>query len=143
FSNIKGDSYLPAEGEANPVGKVVVKEAWRPEEVEERGGELLPSMTRKRKVRVTDKNGAERWEEQTVRYIPYVHKDGHLYHAAEKASRFIMYKMDPATPGTDEGWVYGVVTPDGKEVTAAGCLENCMKCHTKAPHDRLFGPHEN
>ncbi len=41
--------------------------------------------------------------------------------------------------GTDEGWVYATVTPDGKEATGAGRKENCMKCHAEAPHGRLFG----
>ena len=50
-----------------------------------------------------------------------------------------MFKLDPQTPDTDEGWVYGTVTPDGKKVTSAGKVESCMKCHQRAPHDRLFG----
>jgi hypothetical protein len=135
----KGNSYLPDEGEANQVGKVVVKEAWLPEKVED-AGDPLPSVPRKIKFRVTDKNGAEHFEERTIYYTPYAGKNGHHYRAARKTGLFIMYKMDPATPGTDEGWVYGTVTADGKEVTGAGRLENCMKCHMEAPHDRLFGP---
>lgn len=31
---------------------------------------------------------------------------------------FIMLKQDPGTPGTDEGWVYGTVSADGKTVTS-------------------------
>ena len=50
-----------------------------------------------------------------------------------------MFKTDPQTPGTDEGWVYGTVTPDGQQVTSAGRVESCMMCHQGAPHDRLFG----
>jgi hypothetical protein len=50
-----------------------------------------------------------------------------------------MFKLDPKTPGTDEGWVYGTVSADGKQVTSAGRVESCMRCHQKAPHDRLFG----
>jgi hypothetical protein len=50
-----------------------------------------------------------------------------------------MYKLDAKTPGTDEGWVYGTVTPDGKDVTCAGRVASCMGCHADAPHDRLFG----
>jgi hypothetical protein len=57
-----------------------------------------------------------------------------------KADLFIMFKLAPATPGTDEGWVYGTVKGDGKTVTAAGRLASCMSCHIEAPHDRLFGP---
>ena len=58
---------------------------------------------------------------------------------SRKADLFIMYKVDPATPGADRGWVYGTVTPDGKKVTSAGRVESCMKCHKDAPHDGLFG----
>jgi hypothetical protein len=50
-----------------------------------------------------------------------------------------MFKLDPSTPGTDRGWAYGTVTADGKQVTSAGRVESCMRCHRKAPHDRLFG----
>ena len=50
-----------------------------------------------------------------------------------------MVKLDPATPGTDEGWVYGTVSPDGKAVGAAGRVASCMKCHAEAKSDRLFG----
>lgn len=71
-------------------------------------------------------------------FVPYVTKDDHTYRAKEKAGLFIMFKLDPQTPGTDRGWVYGTVTADGKEVTSAGRVQACMRCHQKAPHDRLF-----
>jgi hypothetical protein len=107
----------------------VVKEAWAPEEVKDAGRELEPVV---RKVKV-------RGVEQEDRFVPYARKDGRLYHAGKKVSLFIMFKLDPRTPGTDEGWVYGTVTADGKEVTSAGRVESCMGCHRNAPHDRLFG----
>lgn len=50
-----------------------------------------------------------------------------------------MMKLDPATPNTDDGWVYATLTPDGKAVTASGRIASCTECHTKAPHERLFG----
>jgi hypothetical protein len=50
-----------------------------------------------------------------------------------------MFQHDRKTPATDDGWVYGTLTPDGKTVTGVGRLENCMGCHQKAPHGRLFG----
>lgn len=56
---------------------------------------------------------------------------------------FIMTKIDPATKNTDNGWIYGTVTPDGKTVTSAGRVESCMKCHLEAKNDRLFGLKEN
>ena len=114
------------------VGQVVVKESWVPEEV--------PEVDRAR--------AADRWSDAGKKgeggpgrpvCRPYARKDGQLYHAAKQADLFIMYKMDPETPGTDRGWVYGTVTADGKTVTSAGRVESCMKCHESAPHDRLFG----
>ncbi len=50
-----------------------------------------------------------------------------------------MYKTAPFAPGTDDGWVYGTVTADGKTVTSAGLVESCMSCHREAPRDRCFG----
>ena len=50
-----------------------------------------------------------------------------------------MVKLDPSTPDTDAGWVYGTVSADGKQVNASGRIASCMKCHQQAKHDRLFG----
>jgi hypothetical protein len=100
----------------NPIGQVVVKEAWHPQEV--KTGEI-PDQTKS--IVLADGN-----ESRFLR----TGEQGHL---------FIMVKLDPSTPGTDEGWVYGTVTPDGKQVTCAGRVESCMGCHRDAPHDRLFG----
>src|SRR5436190_351218 len=66
-------------------------------------------------------------------------KGDKLFKATKQADLFIMFKLDPKTPGTDNGWVYGTVTPDGKTVTSAGRVESCMKCHQDAKADRLFG----
>lgn len=59
--------------------------------------------------------------------------------AGEAAPLFVMLKLDPSTEGTDNGWVYGTLTPDGKTVTSAGRIEACMDCHG-IQEDRLFGP---
>lgn len=56
-----------------------------------------------------------------------------------KNALFIMAKLDSKTKGTDDGWIYGTVTADGKTVTSSGRVETCMSCHTSAPHGRLFG----
>jgi hypothetical protein len=109
-----GGDYTPAEG-LNPVGQVVVKEAWHPVEV--KGN-----------------------DNKATQKVPLVSgKAGRLYRPGSQADLFIMFKLDAKTPGTDEGWVYGTVTPDGKEVTCAGRVASCMGCHADAPHDRLFG----
>jgi hypothetical protein len=123
-------SYIPR-GRVNPVGQAVVMEAWVPEEV--KPGPLQP-VTRTIETRV-----GGRVVPREDRFLPYVYRGNHFFHAKEKAGLFIMYKVDPRTPGTDEGWVYGTVTADGKTVTAAGRIASCMGCHKDAPHDRLFG----
>jgi hypothetical protein len=117
----------------SPVGQVVVKESWLPEEVKNGAMQLEP-VTRTYKVRV-----GKGFEERQDKFLPFAQQDGHSYRAKEKWALFIMYKLEPKTPGTDEGWVYGTVTADGKKVTGAGRIESCMGCHRDAPHDRLFG----
>ena len=117
----------------NPVGQAVVKEAWFPEEVKDTG-ELLQPVSRQ--VKPTTRHDKV-WHLDA--YLPYARKGGHLYHAKAKAGLFIMVKLDPKTPGTDEGWVYGTVSPDGKKVLSAGKVKSCMGCHRQAPYDRLFG----
>ena len=59
--------------------------------------------------------------------------------AGKQAALFVMMKLDPKTPGTDEGWVYATLTPDGRKLTSAGMVESCMKCHVETKTDRLFG----
>ncbi len=52
---------------------------------------------------------------------------------------FVMFQIDAKDPRSDVGWVYGTTAPDGKTITGIGRLANCMGCHEKAPHGRLFG----
>jgi hypothetical protein len=121
------------DGEPNPVGQAVVKEAWRPEPADERAPQ--EKVSRRSRTR-----RGEDVEEREEPVLPYARDgDGRLYHAAEKAALFVMFKLDPRTPGTDAGWVYGTLTADGRQVTSAGKVESCMGCHQTAPHDRLFG----
>ena len=98
--------------------QVIVKEGWTPKEV--------PPDT---------KTVAQPGEH----YVPFAKKDGKVFHADSKSALFIMYKLDPKTAGTDDGWVYGTVTSDGKTVTSAGRVSSCMGCHQEAKVDRLFG----
>ncbi|HTU92590.1 MAG TPA: hypothetical protein VMF69_21090 [Gemmataceae bacterium] len=119
------------------VGQIVVKESWLPEEIAD-NGQFLQAVSHKVKVPAKEAKDSTKTVEIDDYYVPYVRKDGHLYHAAKRGPLFIMFKMDPKTPNTDEGWVYGTVTADGKEVTSAGRVESCMSCHRKAPQ-RLFG----
>jgi hypothetical protein len=66
--------------------------------------------------------------------------DGREYEPGEMADLFVMVKVGPELPGTDAGWIYGVVGPNQKDAKEAGKLERCVVCHALAPHDRLFGP---
>jgi len=66
-------------------------------------------------------------------------KDGELFKAGDRKDLFIMVKLDAGVEGTDAGWVYGTVSPDGKSVTSSGRVASCMACHEKAGAGRLFG----
>ena len=111
------------------VGQVVVKESWVPEETTE----VKPGGVDAKKVVLTG--------DRTLKgdhFYPYATKGGKVFKASKPAGLFIMMKLDPKTPDTDTGWVYGTVSVDGKTVTAAGKVESCMKCHQDAKYDRLF-----
>jgi hypothetical protein len=121
-----------------PVGQVLVKQSWEPREIADKGQALAP-VIRRVKDRVQVKGQKAVAVEHYDSFLPYARKNGKLYHAEKQADLFIMYKVDPATPGTDKGWVYGTVTADGKQVTSAGRVASCVKCHEQAKSDRLFG----
>ncbi len=114
-------SYTCFPGKTAPVGQVIVKQSWVPEVVTEGAS---PSD-----------------EEQLAKGLPLgiVKRDGKSYRAARQGELFVMFKVDPATPESDNGWVYGTVSADAKSVLSVGRIESCMSCHQKAPHDRLFG----
>jgi hypothetical protein len=144
YSMFAGDrkSYQALPEKGQPVGQVIVKQSWVPEEVTDKGQRLDPIRQRV-KVAAKGKDARGMAADWLDCFMPYARKGGKLYKAAKKADLFIMYKLDSATKDTDQGWVYGTVTADGKKVTAAGRLESCMKCHQKAAHDRVFGLPKN
>ena len=57
----------------------------------------------------------------------------------QRQNFFIMTKLAEDTPKTDQGWVYGVVDSDTREVVASGKIASCMSCHVNGGNDRLFG----
>jgi hypothetical protein len=65
-------------------------------------------------------------------------RDGKRWKPGEAKGLFVMFRLDPTTPGTDDGWVYGTVDPKGA-VTEVGRIASCLKCHVEATHGRLFG----
>jgi Cytochrome P460 len=113
-----------------PVGQTIVKQSWQPVETESSppppDSQLPPANP---SVPTADSN-------HDFATNP---ADGKVYRPGKQTSLFIMIKTDPKTPGTDRGWVYGTVTPDGKQVTSAGRVQSCMACHQSAPRDRMFG----
>jgi hypothetical protein len=112
-----------------PVGQVIVKESWLPEEVKD--GKIPHPEQKRRKL----PDGMEVFES----FLPYATRDGKVYKATKIAGLFIMMKTDPKTAETDQGWIYGTVSADLKDVTAIGKIDSCMECHVKATKDRLFG----
>jgi hypothetical protein len=73
-------------------------------------------------------------------WVPLKHEgDNEKDKRLESGDLFVMFKLDPQTPGTDQGWVYGTVSADGKSVTSSGRVASCMKCHEDTRHDRMFG----
>ena len=113
--------YLNLENETTPIGQAIVKEAWatQPGSAEARN---LRNHASGNRISPRTKVGKETLE------------------ITKRNNLFIMLKVDPETKGTDEGWVYGVVTPDEKKVLASGRVASCANCHADAKHDRLFGP---
>jgi hypothetical protein len=125
-------------------GQVIVKQSWVPEEVVGKkvdapihaGGSIPFTQIIREPVPKQEKPTLALSDNH---FWPYAHKDGKVFKATKQADLFIMFKLDPKTPGTDNGWVYGTVSADGKTVTSAGRVESCMKCHQDAKADRLFG----
>ncbi|MSP60083.1 MAG: hypothetical protein EXR72_07020 [Myxococcales bacterium] len=107
------------------VGQVVVKQSWVPELVTDPNAKFDPGSVPGGMI-------------DADHFYPYAKKDGKIYRAVQPAGLYVLYKLDPATAGTDIGWVYGTVSSDG-QVTSAGRVAACMGCHEDAPHDRLFG----
>lgn len=70
--------------------------------------------------------------------VEYADRGEYAYRTGEQADLFVMYKLAPATPGTDQGWVYGTVSPDGGRVTSSGRVASCMRCHDESTRDHLL-----
>lgn len=117
------DPYMDADKSASPVGQVIVKESWQAKIKNESDAYFKDHAS-----------GKQITNEAT--------RGGQKFSQGDPKELFIMYKLDPDTPGTDKGWVYGVVATDKRSVIASGKMANCMECHVDAGPDRLFGPIE-
>lgn len=56
-----------------------------------------------------------------------------------RSNFYLMYKSNSKDYATDSGWVYGVVSADGKTVLQKGIIASCMKCHGQSKTDRMLG----
>lgn len=104
-------------GEAAPVGETLVKEAW------------------------TAEPGTPQGETEAARRYgrPMTMRDGDAtWHAGSARGLFVMHKLAPDTPDTDQGWIYGTIDRNGV-VTSAGRVASCIRCHEDAAEDRRFG----
>lgn len=109
-------------------GCALVKESWTALEVP------IDSVP---KVPPSAADARETRREYPVNYLV---EQGKAWKMGEQKDLFIMLRAPNGTEGTDEGWVYGTVTPDGSKVTSSGRVESCMHCHEDAKFERLFGP---
>lgn len=116
-----------AEPVSQPVGQVLVKESYHSEIVEKGAAPELPGAPRPESPRGPEDH-----------FDPYLRDGDRVYRASRLAGAYVVLKVAPETPGTDAGWVYGTVTPEG-EVTSAGRVASCMGCHESARHERVFG----
>jgi hypothetical protein len=119
---------LAAKDAALPVGFAIVKQSWAPRsaskaEIDER-------------ARQQDRSAMSALQ-ATRQGTSWVVADGHYLVPDKQRDLFVMTKVG-AGNGTDAGWIYGTVAPDGM-VTSAGRVARCMGCHEAAPHERLFG----
>ena len=105
-------------GEPAQVGQTLVKESWQCVDGPQKG----PTEASKR-----------------YQFGAPVRREGdQVSHAGAFHGLFVMHKLAPTTPDTDQGWIYGTIDRDGI-VTAVGQVASCMKCHQEAPEDRRFG----
>jgi hypothetical protein len=99
------------------VGQTLVKEAWQRVAGEQ---QVASEASRRYMAPLEVTEGDKRW------------------HGGDAAGLFVMHKLEPGTPDTDGGWIYGTIDKNGI-VTAAGRVASCMRCHENATEDRRFG----
>jgi len=106
-------AYVELNKDSDLDGQVIVKESWTTKEWLKKGAAANSSKPKT--------------------------KGEKTHSPVEKYGLFIMFHAGADTADTDQGWVYGTVSADGKTVTSAGRVKSCMECHEQAPHGRLFG----
>lgn len=142
FARQRQDYFALTKEKSVSVGQAIVKQSWLPEEItdpKEKPGKRIDFQRIVHSPTVNSEGKAHPRSYEDDHFYPYAWKGDKVFKATKQADLFIMMKFEPKTPGTDAGWVYATVTPDGKKVTAAGKIDSCMKCHQEAKSDRLFG----
>jgi hypothetical protein len=137
FAKDRNAYFLLGEKKSAAVGQIVVKESWLPEEAKDR----QPGKIDLKDIVRTDPPADPKTSPLSHagdHFYPFAAKDGKVFKASKPAGLFVMMKFDPTTEGTENGWVYGTISADLKQVTASGKVESCMKCHERAKYDRLF-----
>jgi hypothetical protein len=122
----------PRSGEpsSTPTGlaQIVAKESFIPELVDNPGPSENPNAP-------PNAGGSPEGDH----FHPYVKgEDGKTYRASKLAGVYFVIEKPGDVAGTDDGFIYGTVTPTG-EVTSAGRVSSCMGCHVQAKHRRFFG----
>lgn len=121
-----------AQGQPQPVGQILVKEAWGVRKATD------AEVANAAKLFPTPRPGVSDRFRTPVRLT--VERDGVHWTPDQKQALYVMLKLGPDAEGTDGGWVYGTLTPDGQTVTSAGRVASCLRCHEQAKHDRMLGP---
>ena len=138
-------AYMDSSKSDEQTGQVVVKESWHPIKSNQ---ELTTMRDDSETDPITDRsdNESNSVKESSIAGLvfggssyPFARKGQQLYRTGKKAGLYIMFKTDTNTADTDQGWVYGTVTADGKTVTSSGAVKSCIACHKDAPNDGLFG----
>lgn len=118
FVDVWPTPFVNGQSDASQVGQTLVKESWQAVPIDAQFNARIQTSAC--------------WTD---------HETGKTFTTGDQRDLFIMLKVDPKTPGTDDGWIYAVVDPKEKKVRASGRLENCMGCHdSDQTRDRLFGP---
>jgi len=108
--------------------QIVVKEAWKPERVTDPEFHYDPGAVTRGAVSTEGKE-----------FYPYaIGPQGTVYRATKPAGLFIMISVRKDSKDGANGWVYGTVDVEGV-VTEYGKIASCIKCHSQAPYDGLFG----
>lgn len=112
-------------------GFTVVKEAFAPRELSRDTDDPMSAAR-------GDIPGHPAAPMERARFRAEPDAEGRVIGPGEPAGLFVMQYVGRGVRESDDGWIYGTVTPGG-EVTAAGRVPSCMGCHRSAPHGRLFG----